>query len=151
MSRWNDFIAWHVTELRKYSRNSEVSPSIFKMEISGKSAPSTPPSSRIPRNSRRKACRKCVESKAACDLGKPKCKRCKKPIRDGQRAVEALGGKWCWECFVCAVSAEAKRYVLQGLELMYHIFHSRAARNRSRILRSSRGTANRFARTVSVS
>ncbi|PCH35221.1 hypothetical protein WOLCODRAFT_27728 [Wolfiporia cocos MD-104 SS10] len=32
----------------------------------------------------------------------PKCKRCKKPIRDGARAVEALGGKWCWECFVCA-------------------------------------------------
>ncbi|EMD35535.1 hypothetical protein CERSUDRAFT_75110 [Gelatoporia subvermispora B] len=32
----------------------------------------------------------------------PKCKRCKRPIRDGARAVEALGGKWCWECFVCA-------------------------------------------------
>jgi len=31
----------------------------------------------------------------------PKCKRCKKSIRDGSRAVEALGGKWCWECFVC--------------------------------------------------
>ncbi|EIN08397.1 hypothetical protein PUNSTDRAFT_126458 [Punctularia strigosozonata HHB-11173 SS5] len=31
----------------------------------------------------------------------PKCKRCKKSIRDGARAVEALGGKWCWECFVC--------------------------------------------------
>ncbi|KAJ5878480.1 hypothetical protein N7455_001945 [Penicillium solitum] len=42
-----------------------------------RSAPSTPASSRIPRNSRRKACRKCVESKAACDLEKPKCKRCK--------------------------------------------------------------------------
>lgn len=34
----------------------------------------------------------------------PKCKRCKKSIRDGMQAVEALGGKWCWECFVCAVS-----------------------------------------------
>ncbi|OCH86807.1 hypothetical protein OBBRIDRAFT_837878 [Obba rivulosa] len=32
----------------------------------------------------------------------PKCKRCKHAIRDGARAVEALGGKWCWECFVCA-------------------------------------------------
>ncbi|KAI0918554.1 hypothetical protein AcV5_002512 [Taiwanofungus camphoratus] len=32
----------------------------------------------------------------------PKCKKCRKPIRDGKRAVEALGGKWCWECFVCA-------------------------------------------------
>lgn len=49
-------------------------PSISKMD---RSAPSTPASSRIPRNSRRKACRKCVESKAACDLEKPKCKRCK--------------------------------------------------------------------------
>ena len=33
----------------------------------------------------------------------PKCKRCKKSIRDGVEAVEALGGKWCWECFTCAV------------------------------------------------
>jgi len=32
----------------------------------------------------------------------PKCKRCKKSIRDGMQAVEALGGKWCWECFLCA-------------------------------------------------
>lgn len=36
----------------------------------------------------------------------PKCKRCKKSIRDGMQAVEALGGKWCWECFLCAVSAD---------------------------------------------
>ncbi|KAJ4473709.1 hypothetical protein J3R30DRAFT_711154 [Lentinula aciculospora] len=31
----------------------------------------------------------------------PKCKRCKRPIRDHMEAVEALGGKWCWECFRC--------------------------------------------------
>ncbi|KAH6917953.1 LIM domain-containing protein [Coprinopsis sp. MPI-PUGE-AT-0042] len=31
----------------------------------------------------------------------PKCKKCKKSIRDHDRAVEALGGKWCWSCFVC--------------------------------------------------
>ena len=37
-------------------------------------------------------------------LRMPKCKRCKKSIRDGMRAVEALGGKWCWECFVCTVN-----------------------------------------------
>lgn len=35
-------------------------------------------------------------------LRMPKCKSCKRSIRDGKRAVEALGGKWCWECFVCA-------------------------------------------------
>lgn len=34
----------------------------------------------------------------------PKCKRCKRSIRDGDEAVEALGGKWCWGCFVCTVS-----------------------------------------------
>lgn len=33
----------------------------------------------------------------------PKCKKCKKSIRDHERAVEALGGKWCWTCFVCDV------------------------------------------------
>ncbi|KAF8814782.1 hypothetical protein BYT27DRAFT_7156521 [Phlegmacium glaucopus] len=32
----------------------------------------------------------------------PKCKRCKRSIRDHDEAVEALGGKWCWGCFVCA-------------------------------------------------
>lgn len=31
----------------------------------------------------------------------PKCKRCKRSIRDNDQAVEALGGKWCWSCFVC--------------------------------------------------
>jgi len=35
----------------------------------------------------------------------PKCKRCKRSIRDNDEAVEALGGKWCWSCFVCAVSS----------------------------------------------
>ncbi|THH32068.1 hypothetical protein EUX98_g2106 [Antrodiella citrinella] len=35
-------------------------------------------------------------------LRMPKCKRCNKSIRDGMQAVEALGGKWCWECFTCA-------------------------------------------------
>ncbi|KAL5499003.1 hypothetical protein ACEPAH_1521 [Sanghuangporus vaninii] len=34
-------------------------------------------------------------------LRAPKCKACKRSIRDGMRAVEALGGKWCYECFVC--------------------------------------------------
>ncbi|KAJ7127148.1 hypothetical protein C8R44DRAFT_780552 [Mycena epipterygia] len=31
----------------------------------------------------------------------PKCKKCKRSIRDGDEAVEALGGKWCWKCFCC--------------------------------------------------
>ncbi|ESK88081.1 adaptor protein [Moniliophthora roreri MCA 2997] len=31
----------------------------------------------------------------------PKCKRCKKPLREDVDAIEALGGKWCWECFRC--------------------------------------------------
>ena len=33
-------------------------------------------------------------------LRAPKCKKCKRSIRDGDKAVEALGGKWCFECFV---------------------------------------------------
>ncbi|KZS96328.1 hypothetical protein SISNIDRAFT_407157, partial [Sistotremastrum niveocremeum HHB9708] len=37
-------------------------------------------------------------------LRMPKCKKCNKSIREGMPAVEALGGKWCWACFVCAVS-----------------------------------------------
>jgi paxillin len=35
-------------------------------------------------------------------LHKPKCKGCRKPIRDV--AVGALGGKWHKECFTCTVS-----------------------------------------------
>jgi hypothetical protein len=33
----------------------------------------------------------------------PKCKKCKRPITEGRNAIEALGGKWCWECFTCTV------------------------------------------------
>ena len=36
-------------------------------------------------------------------LRAPKCKGCTRPVRDGQEALEALGGKWHWECFVCTV------------------------------------------------
>lgn len=41
----------------------------------------------------------------------PKCKNCKKSLRDGDKAIEALGGVWCWQCFVCAVSRYALRYL----------------------------------------
>ncbi|KAI0044959.1 hypothetical protein FA95DRAFT_1561673 [Auriscalpium vulgare] len=37
-------------------------------------------------------------------LRSPKCKGCKKIIRDGTNAVEALGGKWHFQCFTCTVS-----------------------------------------------
>lgn len=33
----------------------------------------------------------------------PKCKKCKKPLRQDQDVLEVLGGKWCPECFVCKV------------------------------------------------
>ncbi|KIM28066.1 hypothetical protein M408DRAFT_147776 [Serendipita vermifera MAFF 305830] len=36
-------------------------------------------------------------------LRMPKCKRCKKSIRPGDQAIEALGAKWCWHCFTCNV------------------------------------------------
>ncbi|KAH9042547.1 hypothetical protein EDB85DRAFT_1074047 [Lactarius pseudohatsudake] len=32
-------------------------------------------------------------------LRSPKCKKCKNGIRDGMQAVEAIGGKYHWECF----------------------------------------------------
>jgi hypothetical protein len=38
-------------------------------------------------------------------LRMPKCRKCKKSIRDGIQAVEALGGKWCLGCFVCEVGS----------------------------------------------
>lgn len=34
-------------------------------------------------------------------LRSPKCKKCKNIIRDGMQAVEALGGKYHWQCFCC--------------------------------------------------
>ncbi|KAH9962958.1 hypothetical protein BC827DRAFT_183841 [Russula dissimulans] len=34
-------------------------------------------------------------------LRSPRCKRCKDIIRDGMQAVEALGGKYHWQCFCC--------------------------------------------------
>ncbi|KAG8815101.1 hypothetical protein FRC17_000867 [Serendipita sp. 399] len=39
-------------------------------------------------------------------LRMPKCKRCKKSIRPGDQAIEALGGKWCWNCFTCDADAD---------------------------------------------
>jgi hypothetical protein len=36
-------------------------------------------------------------------LRSPKCKKCKNVIRDGMQAVEALGGKYHWQCFCCTV------------------------------------------------
>ena len=44
----------------------------------------------------------------------PKCKKCKKSIRPGDQAVEAMGGKWCWHCFVCTVSLYAPFTWLHG-------------------------------------
>lgn len=54
-------------------------------------------------------------------LRMPKCKACKKSIRDGARAVEALGGKWCWGCFVCEVSLFVGRFVLTLTRVMVEL------------------------------
>ncbi|PVF94173.1 hypothetical protein CPB86DRAFT_766198 [Serendipita vermifera] len=35
-------------------------------------------------------------------LRMPKCKKCKKSIRPGDQAIEAMNGKWCWNCFTCS-------------------------------------------------
>ena len=80
-------------------------------------------------------------------LRMPKCKRCKKSIRDGTRAVEALGGKWCWECFVCTVQFMPS---LGFQILIYTFLLYRAVRSRSTTLHSSSGTKSRSASAVSV-
>ncbi|KAH7098395.1 hypothetical protein BKA62DRAFT_759348 [Auriculariales sp. MPI-PUGE-AT-0066] len=65
----------------------------------------------------------------------PKCKKCKKPLRDHTPAVEALGGKWCWECFTCgrcdkpfetrrSSSATTNRTVNHALVLSYETIYS---------------------------
>jgi hypothetical protein len=79
-------------------------------------------------------------------LRMPKCKKCKKSIRDGARAVEALGGKWCWGCFVCTVRSTPRLRSRSVLMLSL----CRAARGRSTTPRSSRGTNSRSANTVSA-
>lgn len=78
-------------------------------------------------------------------LRAPKCRGCKRSIRDGMRAVEALGGKWCFECFVCAVScisflANSRRAPTDG-----DVLRRRAVRNPSRNLRFSNVTRSHSA------
>ena len=70
----------------------------------------------------------------------PKCKRCKRSIRDHDEAVEALGGKWCWGCFVCAVSPVfcCSLFCCIRILMIYILFLCRAAMNLSKILPSSR-------------
>jgi hypothetical protein len=76
-------------------------------------------------------------------LRMPKCKHCKKSIRDGMRAVEALGGKWCWECFVCEV-CDFPCFHLVDTDLMPDCAF-RAAKNRLMIHRSFCAIISRFA------
>ena len=73
----------------------------------------------------------------------PKCKRCKRSIRDHDEAVEALGGKWCWRCFVCAVSPSlfisfSVPFYLYLMMNIYLFFTFRLAMNLLKILLFSR-------------
>lgn len=79
----------------------------------------------------------------------PKCKRCKKSIRDGDRAVEALGGKWCWTCFVCEVRASPEPSFFFLFPDEYQMY--RAARSHSKTLRFFSGQKNLIASLVSAS
>lgn len=77
----------------------------------------------------------------------PKCKKCKKSIRDHEQAVEALGGKWCWGCFVCAVRTSS--LILCVISRSFtRVISYRAAKCRLKILRSSREETGRSARDV---
>lgn len=91
----------------------------------------------------------------------PKCKACKRSIRDGDEAVEALGGKWCWKCFVCAVSVSfclpfpLSPFFLKWCWIDYadvgFLVVDRAARSLLRTRRFSREGTSRIASRVLVS
>jgi hypothetical protein len=82
----------------------------------------------------------------------PKCKRCKRSIRDHDEAVEALGGKWCWGCFVCAVSPVLLFFFfLYWNSNDYFLFICRPAMNLLKILPSSREMISLFVNGVIVS
>jgi hypothetical protein len=82
-------------------------------------------------------------------LRSPRCKRCKDIIRDGMQAVEALGGKYHWQCFCCTVGfvcAGARPFAVQ-----YSPRLSRAATNRSKIRLSFCGTISPSVNGVTAS
>jgi len=76
----------------------------------------------------------------------PKCKRCGKSIRDHMEAVEALGGKWCWECFVCAVRIVSCSSFMPEADACL----SRDVRDPSITRRSLKGKDTRFVSDVIV-
>lgn len=83
-------------------------------------------------------------------LRSPKCKKCKNVIRDGMQAVEALGGKYHWQCFCCTVCLLGWRCYSFFVWLTLGIFH-RAARNHSKIRHSSCGTIDPSVNGVTAS
>ena len=44
-------------------------------------------------------------AKCHAKLRWPKCKKCKKSMAPDSDIIEALGAKWCGDCFVCTVCA----------------------------------------------
>ena len=68
-------------------------------------------------------------------LRSPKCKKCKNSIRDGTQAVEALGGKYHWQCFCCTVRLLLRWALLCFLDSLWVLFTGvREAIRRSVIL-----------------
>lgn len=49
-------------------------------------------------------------SKCHAKLRWPKCKKCKKSMAPDSDIIEALGAKWCSNCFVCTVSKDATSF-----------------------------------------
>ena len=87
----------------------------------------------------------------------PKCKRCKRSIRDHDEVVEALGGKWCWGCFVCAVSSPRLFFFFYcslfpvSILMIYFVFICRPAMNLLKIFPFSRGIISLSVNSVLVS
>lgn len=75
----------------------------------------------------------------------PRCKKCRKSMAPDSDIIEALGAKWCSDCFVCTVSFWI---TYSGLSRLFNIVF-RAATRRSGMGGSSYETINPFAKTVS--
>lgn len=85
-------------------------------------------------------------------LRMPKCKRCQRSIRDGEEAVEALGGKWCWNCFVCTVRLSPLSERVDFVSAKRNpVCYNRDVRSLLTIPHSSREQGNHFVNLASAS
>lgn len=81
-------------------------------------------------------------AKCHAKLRWPKCKKCKKGMAPDSDIIEALGAKWCADCFVCTVCDPFRAVII--CELSVHCFSP--VNLRSGMVGSSCETTSRFAK-----